>query len=88
MISFKMSIHQVFRDKMEGKDIYNNFKSYDAWSRGELKRLPTVKIRAYIYQARDLPAADADGTSDPYVKVWDMSEEDKKTKVIEDTTNP
>ena len=47
-----------------------------------------MKIRAYVYQARDLPAADADGTSDPYLRLWDMTEEDRRTEVIEDTTNP
>jgi hypothetical protein len=88
MISFKMSIHKVYRDQDGTKDVYNNFKDYDAWSKGEVKRLFPVKIRAYIYQARDLSAADSNGTSDPYLRVWDMSEEDKKTKVIEDTTNP
>jgi len=36
-----------------------------------------VIIRAYIYQCRDLPAADSNGTSDPFVKVWDMSETQK-----------
>ena len=88
MISFKMSVHQVYRDRTMNKDIYNNFKDYEAWSINEPKRLHAVKIRAYIYQARDLPAADANGTSDPYLRVWDMSEDEIKTRVIEDTTNP
>jgi Ca2+-dependent lipid-binding protein len=35
-----------------------------------------------------LPAADSNGTSDPFVKVWDMSEKQKKTAVIEDNNNP
>jgi len=35
-----------------------------------------------------LPAADSNGTSDPFVKVWDMSEKQKKTQIIEDNNNP
>lgn len=37
-----------------------------------MKRAVPVKIIAYIYQCRDLPAADDDGCSDPYVKIWDV----------------
>jgi Ca2+-dependent lipid-binding protein len=35
-----------------------------------------------------LPAADEDGQSDPFVKIWDTSKEEKKTRVIEDNNNP
>lgn len=35
-----------------------------------------------------MPAADDDGGSDPYVKVWDLSGKDKKTRVIYDNINP
>jgi Ca2+-dependent lipid-binding protein len=41
-----------------------------------------VKIRVYIYSCRNLPVADDNGSSDPYVRVWDTSEEVKKTKII------
>ena len=47
-----------------------------------------MKIRAYIYQCRDLPAADADGSSDPYITAWDTSGKMKKTSVIDDNNNP
>jgi len=47
-----------------------------------------MKVRAYIYQCRDLPAADSNGTSDPYVKVWDMNKMPKKTSFIDDNNNP
>ena len=33
-------------------------------------------------------AADADGQSDPFIKIWDTTEFEKKTKVIEDNNNP
>jgi hypothetical protein len=29
--------------------------------------MPVWIIRAYIFQARDLPAADSNGTSDPFI---------------------
>jgi Ca2+-dependent lipid-binding protein len=38
-----------------------------------------IKVRAYIYQCKDLPAADSNGTSDPFIKVWDISDKYKKT---------
>ncbi len=35
-----------------------------------------------------MPAADSDGQSDPFIKIWDMTTDEKKTKVIEDNNNP
>ena len=60
----------------------------DTWRKKLSKRAHTVNIRAYIYQCRDLPAADSNGTSDPFIKVWDMSDKKKQTEVIDDSTNP
>ena len=37
---------------------------------------------------RDLPAADTEGDSDPFILVWDVAENEKKTKVMNNTTNP
>ena len=82
MISFKLSIH----DTTKNGEI--NFKDWAAWSKPPPKRAVPVKIRAYIYQCKDLPAADSNGTSDPFIKVWDMSEGQKQTQIIEDSTNP
>ena len=31
------------------------------------KRAKSQKVRAYIYQCKDLPAADDDGLSDPFI---------------------
>lgn len=37
---------------------------------------------------RDLPSADVDRDSDPYIVIWDVVEKEKKTKVMNHTTNP
>jgi Ca2+-dependent lipid-binding protein len=81
--SFKFSIYDQSK---EGRPI--DFKQFPAWSKPASKRSNPVKIRAYIYQCQDLPAADAEGTSDPYIVAWDTTAEVKKTKVIEDNCNP
>jgi Ca2+-dependent lipid-binding protein len=39
-------------------------------------------------QAKDLPAADETGSSDPYLRVWDMAGEPKMTKIVKQNTNP
>jgi hypothetical protein len=82
IISFKISVHNV-TDR--GPIDYKNF---DSWRKKVPKRSLPIKIRAYIYQCKDLPAADATGTSDPYIEVWDTSEKTKETDVCEDNNNP
>lgn len=82
MISFKLSIHDASHEEI-------NFRDFPSWKKLPPKRLEPVKIRAYVYQCRDLPAADSNGTSDPFVTIWDMSEgKPKKTQTIEDNVNP
>lgn len=82
MISFKMSIASAEQGQV-------NFKKHKAWKKNPPKRAHPVIIRAYIYQCKDIPAADSNGTSDPFIKVWDMSKgKTKKTQVIEDNNNP
>lgn len=61
---------------------------FPAWNQKIASRLSAIKIRAYIYQCRDLPAADAEGTSDPYIEVWDLETKKKKTDTVFDNTNP
>jgi len=51
------------------------------------RRPGNLKVRAYIFQCRDLPAADSDGSSDPFLQVID-SDEEHKTIVINDNLNP
>jgi len=82
MLSLKLSIH----DETVGGQI--DFRRYDSWRAPAPPRASPIKIRAYIYQCRNLPAADSDGTSDPYIKLWHMDEEKLQTKVVNDSTNP
>ena len=68
-----------------------DFKDFKAWNKKVPKRAMPIKVRAYIYQARDLPAADSEGTSDPFVQAWDVTATAKKkptTAVVEDNCNP
>jgi len=55
---------------------YRDLADFDFWNKSNIrknvpKRGQAINIRAFIYQCRELPAADAEGTSDPYVTVWD-----------------
>lgn len=82
IISVKLSIH----DKTKDGPI--NFEQFNAWKKPPPKRLNVMKVRVFMYQCRDLPAADSDGSSDPYIKFWDTTKEIKQTKVIDDNNNP
>jgi hypothetical protein len=56
IVSIKLSIH----NKKKGGDI--NFSEIEAWKKvPKPKRIGVKKVRAYVYQCRDVPAADADG---------------------------
>lgn len=62
IISVKISIH----DKTAGGEI--NFSEIPAWKTvPRPKRIGVKKVRAYVYQCRDIPAADSDGQSDPFI---------------------
>jgi len=58
------------------------------WGAKVQMRSTPVKIRAYIYLCLDLPSADDDGSSDPYIVIWDTVPEVKKTEVVDDNNNP
>jgi Ca2+-dependent lipid-binding protein len=47
-----------------------------------------VNVRVYIYSCKNLPIADDDGSSDPFVVVWDLDKNKKQTKIINNSTNP
>lgn len=65
-----------------------NFKEHKAWMKPPPKRLSSWKIRCYIYQCKDLPAADSEGSSDAYIEAWSTDKEKQKTSVVEDNNNP
>jgi hypothetical protein len=83
VISVKLSIH----DKTKDGEI--DFKRHKSWATETKKNRIGVKIvRANVFQCRDLPAADDNGQSDPFIKIWDCTNKEKKTKVIDDNNNP
>lgn len=64
MIQLKLSIN----DKNHNPSI--DFKQYAAWAKPPPRRLGSKKIRCFIFQCRDIPSADTDGSSDSYISVW------------------
>ena len=69
------------------------------WKKRLASRPITQKLRCFIFQAKDLPAADEDGTSDPKVVVFNSIDADgtnmdkmrshvAQTQVVEDTCDP
>lgn len=83
MLSFKLSVFDL--SEADGPDVQ---KRYRAWRKPPPPRAQAVIVRCYIYQCRDLPAADDNGASDSYVVVWDKSGKVKRTKTIDDNMNP
>jgi len=72
MISMKLSIWDVTANGSI------DFRKEKAWKKDPHRRAIPVTIRAYIYQCKDLPAADGTGDSDPYVQAWDISDQTNK----------
>ena len=68
------------------------------WKKKLRPRPDSKKIRCYLFQCRDLPAADEDGASDPMVIVYNTVDEDRdkermknqecKTRVVENNCDP
>ena len=67
-----------------------NFKVSEAWKAGAPRRLGAWNIRCYLFQCKDIPSADEDGSSDPFVRIYNMNKDGKKieTDVIDDNLNP
>ena len=83
IFSYRMVIQKV-----ENEEEVIDFKDFDCWAKRPPRIIHSFKIRAYIYQARDLPASDAEGTSYPFIEIWDCGDKKKKTRCVEDTLNP
>jgi len=64
------------------------FKNYEAWKKPPPRRLGSKKIRCFIFQCRDIPSADEDGSSDSYISIWNPEGTKLNTRKIEDSLNP
>ena len=84
MVSVKLSVARLAQHG--GGTI--PWSNYDAWKRNPPKRVGAYTIRAFIFQCKDLPAADSDGSSDPFIKIFNVGDEEVTTDVIEDNVNP
>lgn len=82
MISFKLSINNHTRDG------FVDFMQQENWKRLPPKRYKSYLVRAYIYQCKDLTAADDDGAADPYVELWSNLPNRQLTPVVDDNLNP
>ena len=67
LCGIRISIHDVTHD---GPYTWDK----GVWNTRMPKRPGNIKARAYIYQCRDLPAADEEGTSDPFIVITDSDE--------------
>ncbi len=83
-----LSIHKGDKNSID-------FKTQPSWKKTIGKRANVNLIRAFIYQARDLPAADEDGASDPYLQIFDhwqtvdkSRKTHRRTRVVNDTCFP
>jgi hypothetical protein len=65
IVGIKMSIHDV---STNGSIDWMN---YPTWAKKIPKRPPNIKVRVFVWQARDIPAADDNGSSDPFVQILD-----------------
>lgn len=65
-----------------------DFSKLEAWKKPPPKRLRSWKIRCFIFQCKDIPSADNDGASDPYISLWNPDNKEVVTQTIYDNTNP
>ena len=81
LVGIRLSIHDVTQFGTI------DWGSIAVWGKRMPRRPGNLKVRAYVFQCRDLPAADSDGTSDPFLQFTD-SDVPQKTAVINDNLNP
>jgi len=58
------------------------------WKRQPPNRWTPYRARVAIYQCESLPPADSNGSSDPYVQIYEPGRTDIRTDVTNDTNNP
>lgn len=81
IVGIKLSVHDVTANGAI------DWMNYPTWAKKIPKRPPNIKVRVFVWQARDIPAADDNGSSDPFVSIPD-SEKEHRTNVIWDNVNP
>ena len=69
-----------FRLSIVRADSGVDLKSQKNWNKQLRRRPDSKKIRCYLFQCKDLPAADEDGASDPMVVVYNTVDEDNNTE--------
>ena len=84
MVSVKIAIARLSEHGGGAID----WQKMPAWRKDPPKRVMAYCLRAFIFQCRDLPAADSDGSSDPFIKIFNTGDETVQTVVIEDNVNP
>lgn len=84
MVSIKISAGRL----ASYGDMSIPFKEHNAWKKNPPRRIGAYQLRCFIFQCRDLPAADSNGSSDPFVKIFNTSGKNVSTTVIEDDVNP
>lgn len=56
------------------------------------KKLPSrpqaKKVRAFIFQCKDLVPTDSNGLADPFIKLWTKNKTAKSTKIVEKSLSP
>lgn len=72
LISFKMTIVKEEDEKLMVKS--------DVWKRRVQTRPLVFSVRCFIFQCRDLPAADENGSCDPFLKIFDNLAGDDKIR--------
>lgn len=105
VVGFRLSIIKVnkvynFFDEVSKREVSQKIvlNTQPNWKKRLERRPVSMKIRCYLFQCKDLPAADEDGSSDPMVVVYNTVDEDSnkermkkqvcKTDCIEDNCDP
>lgn len=81
IVGVKISLHDITADGPI------DWKDYPVWAKRPKKYPDIFNVRVFCWQARDLPAADESGKSDPFLAIPD-TDKIVKTKVVYDSVNP
>ena len=74
VVSFRLSIVRA--------DSGVHLPSQEKWSKKLLRRPSSAKIRCYLFQCRNLPAADDDGASDPIITIFSTIGSDGDAEIL------